>query len=318
MVEAKKTPADSSQEISYKYFAEQIDRETGVPVGMVPLEVVFDHGLINLPENAKWHDVGSGVFASTKYILSKIPEQIRRSLTVVTSDPVIPDATTREGFARNYLSFVLNDRYHPLDANAAVLREQQCDIITMINMIHNVEEAKRPELFEETYSSLIEGGKLLLSTSFMDKWWANRETMYLQAFWKRAREAEVAERGLAIGEVNFELWPAERYIQELETAGFEIDYKSVEIMPCTVESYELISHDAEWLGNTMPGVDLKTASDISICALRKVASEKQWDKDYPLPRNTLVVVAGKPDYESVSSDSGTETKAPVKRELVLV
>src|SRR3990167_2030114 len=122
MVEAQK-PAGTAKDISYKYFAEQIDRETGVPVGLVPLEAVFDRGLIDFPENAKWHDVGSGVFASTKYILSKIPTQIRKSLTVVTSDPVILDATTHEEFVRNYLSLVMYNRYHPLDANAAVTRE---------------------------------------------------------------------------------------------------------------------------------------------------------------------------------------------------
>src|SRR3989344_2334703 len=129
MVEAKKTPADTSQDISYKYFAEQIDTETGIPVGMVPLEVVFDRGLVNFLQNAKWHDVGAGVFASTRHIASKIPPDVRETMTLVVSDPFFDPESLLEFVSHIEPQF----RDHALmrdSANSAVAREKDCNQIT--------------------------------------------------------------------------------------------------------------------------------------------------------------------------------------------
>src|SRR3989344_6713674 len=128
MVEAPK-PAGTPQEISYRYFAEQIDEATGIPVGLVPVEIAFQRNCLELRPYSKWHDVGAGVFASTRRIASKIPPDVKETMTLVASDPFFDAESLLEFVSHIAPQF----RDHTLmgdSANSAVAREEDCDQIT--------------------------------------------------------------------------------------------------------------------------------------------------------------------------------------------
>ena len=317
MVEAKKTPADTTQEISYKYFAEQIDGETGIPVGMVPLEVVFDRGLVSFPQNAKWHDVGAGVFASTKHIASKIPPDVRETMTLVASDPFFDVESLHEFVSQITPQFrdhiVMGDF-----ANSAVVRERDCDQITMINMAHLVSEEERIPLLSAANSSLKADGKLTIVTSFIQNWNVDRRTLAFQIAWLRAKGDLLKLYEYELPNTAFPMWDSDRYIEEVEEAGFEIELAEIVQMPCTVESYRLISKDKEWLENTMPGIPLEIASEVSVKAIGQLIELGRYKPEDSMPRNTLVLVGSKFSNPTSNSNSGTGAKAPVEREPVLV
>ena len=67
MVEAKK-PAETP-DLSYK-FSEQIDFKTGIPVGLMPLEVIREKDLLRIPQGSVYHDIGGGTGSSARYVLS--------------------------------------------------------------------------------------------------------------------------------------------------------------------------------------------------------------------------------------------------------
>ena len=309
MVEAPK-PARTPEEISYRYFAEQIDEATGIPVGMVPLEVVFDRGLVNFLRNAKWHDVGAGVFASTRHIASKIPPDIRETMTLVSSDPFFDAESLLEFVSHIAPQF----RDHVLmgdSANSAVAREKDCDQITMINMVHLVPEEERVDLLNAANSSLKAHGKLTIVTSFIQNWNVDRRTLAFQIAWLRAKGDLLKLYEYELPNTAFPMWDSDRYIEEVEEAGFEIELAEIVQMPCTVESYRLISKDREWLANTMPGIPLEIASKVSIKAIDQLVESCKYKPEDFMPRNTLVLVASKPSDHSNNSNSNTGAKVPV-------
>ena len=114
------------------------------------------------------------------------------------------------------------------------------------------------------------------------------------------------------------MWDSDRYIEEVEEAGFEIELAEIVQMPCTVESYRLISKDREWLANTMPGIPLEIASKVSIKAIDQLVESGKYRPEDFMPRNTLVLVGRKPSSPSNNSNSDTGARVPVGTEPVLV
>ena len=317
MVEARQQPAGTPREISYKFFAAQIDRDTGIPVGLFPLEIAFQRNCLQFRHDTKWHDVGAGVFASTKHIASKIPPDVRRTMTLVASDPLFDPESAHEfalQMAQQFGDYVIMRDF----ANSAVAREIDCALITMINMIHLVPEEKRVDLLRAANSSLEASGKLTIETSFIHNWNVDRRTLVFQIAWIRAKGDLLKLYGYEPPKSAFPMWDSDRYIKEVKEAGFEIQLAEIVQMPCTVESYRLISQDREWLENTMPGIPPEIASEVSVKAIDQLIGSGRYQLEDLMPRNTLVLVGRKPSSPSNNSNSDTGARVPVGTEPVLV
>lgn len=304
MVEAINSTAAPGQETSYS-FSEQIDPKTGTPVGLVPLELVYRKHpeFFSFAPGFKYHDVGIGRAGSTNFFLDKLPPEVCKSLTLVTSEPYPEErfARTREELGGRVASYFFLEEL----ANVAVRNERDCDLITLINMIHLVPETERIELIRDTYDSLKPGGRLIISTTFIEEWSPGEEVTTLMNRLTKSVLTEAKRNGVNIRELlnrlkheSLVMWSTEEYLRRIKEAGFEIEFpaSSSELvtMPCTAQSYFFISEDYDWLRHTLPGVEHGLAIDITRGALGLVLQEKGLDYSHPLSRNTLVVVAQKP------------------------
>lgn len=284
---------------------------------MVPVEIAFQRNCLQFKPHSKWHDVGAGVFASTKHIASKIPPDVRETMTLVASDPFF-DAESLLEFVSHIAPQFRDHIVMGDSANSAVSRERDCDQITMINMVHLVPEEERVDLLNAANSSLKADGKLTIVTSFIHNWNVDRKTFAFQVAWLRAKGDLLKLYGYESPNTAFPMWDSDRYIEEVEEAGFEIELAELVQMPCNVESYRLISKDREWLENTMPGIPLEIASEVSVKAIDQLIELGKYKPEDPMPRNTLVLVGGKSSNPRSNSNSGTGAKVPIQREPVLV
>lgn len=305
MVEQRANTPTAPFEPGY-IFSEQIDRKTGIPVGMVPLDSVSRHNpeLFEIKPGSRIHDVGVGRGGSTDFILSKVEPEVLPTLDVVTSDPYPEEESPLNRLA----SIVKSHTFIKDFANRAIARVKECDLISMVNMIHLIGEKQREEVPGLVWNSLLPGGRWGFSTTFIEEWCPNEEVKKFIDDWTMAKVKEVAKRGIFnvrgfvtnLREHALKMWEATKYIEEVKRAGFRILFPpdpaiiELQTMPGTAESYRLISRDMQWLDHSMPDIDYSTAAEISRRALDAVLERRGWTDDHPLPRNTLVVVAQKP------------------------
>jgi len=320
----RKMPAASEIEISYRHFAEQIDAKSGIPVGLVPLEVIFENGIRLFKEGAKIHDIGGGTGASFEYILSKAPLYEKTTLRGVVSEPFneIPSKLAAK-LSHEISSF----RVIRADAMEAATNVKGCDLVTMINMIHLIPKKERAKLLENVYESMNEGGYLVVATTFIDEWVPNTEVdKFSQAL--AIRSIRIAQQKLDEDDFNnlrknirnsklhFDSY--RKYTRTFKEAGFEVVKSDLAEMPCTLESYALISKDEEWLKHLLPGVELSKAAQISQLAVAKVKEDKKLDNSSPLPRNTWVALFKKPDNKHLDWDVADESEREEEKNLVAV
>lgn len=305
MVEQRANNPGVSSEPEY-IFSEQIDRQTGLPVGMVPLESAYRQNpeLFKIQPGSKIHDVGVGRGGSTDFILSKVEPEVLPTLTVITSDPYPEEESPLKRLA----SIVKSHTFIKDFANGAIARVKDCDLISMVNMIHLIPEKQREEVFGLVWNALLPGRKWIFSTVFIEEWSPTEEVTKFVDDWTMAKVKEITKRKLfslrefiqTLREHALKMWEAKKYIGELKKAGFQVLFPpnpeniELQIMPGTAESYRLISFDRQWSDHSMPGIDYETAAEISCKTLDAVLERKGWTGEYPLPRNTLVVVAQKP------------------------
>lgn len=313
MLEQKGIDPAAHSETSYGNFSDQIDAESGIRVGLVPLELAFQEKpvLSSIFEKAKIHDVGVGRAASTEYILSKVSPKIRSTLTVVASDPYPEGEDPTEILAEE----VASHKFIKAFANEAVSQVKDCDLITMINMIHLVPEEQREKLPSLVFDSLKPGGIWIVSTTFIDEWAPNKEVFNFIAAWRfsvvkkvvKDKVIEVDKFRELLETNQLKTWSAREYINRISGAGFNIVFPDnlevpvaelanvpLQTMPGTLEGYKLISYDKEWLDHAVPGVAYPLATQISHDSLEAVRKRHEWTNDHSLPRNTLVVIAQKP------------------------
>lgn len=284
---------------TYAPFSEQTDKKTGLPVGLVPLEVLFQQNKLKLDQVFRWHDVGVGLWASTRYFLDRFPYKNLQALEVVTSEPFPETVDTRP---RNIAANIARYTFIEARANEAVGAVRNCDLITFINMIHLVGADERRKLFRETIDSLVEEKHAVLSTSFIDNWSPNARVQDLINNWQWASVREAARQGADIKAMKQEMvklaeerWSSEQYIEEVKQAGFYIEHASIEEMPCTLDSYRRIIEEGSWRSGMLPTVDDKVAYEISKSTLLALVERRGLNFDHPMPRNTLVLVVRKPE-----------------------
>lgn len=286
-------------DLSYR-FSEQIDQKTGIPVGLVPLEVVRRKGLLeNIPFSSTYHDIGGGTGASARHILSMIGADTKSGMSVVISEPFnCVGSEAREDISNQVESLTI---YRNEAVSAAGIVD--ADVASLINMVHLIPKEDRKVMWKR----LFESSRLaIIITTFIQNWIPDeyREQVggFMETWMMRiARDAkgflsdeDFAEFRRRKKENKLPLLDSDELVGELTSAGFEVEHQSIETMPCTVESYDLIRYDEEWLSFITPGIKPELASIIQGGALRKVVEAKGLDAKTPMPRNTLVVVARKP------------------------
>ncbi|MBI4037569.1 hypothetical protein HY382_00815 [Candidatus Curtissbacteria bacterium] len=290
-------------DLSYK-FSEQIDVSTGLPVGLVPLEIVRRKSYLNnIRPNAIYHDIGGGTGASARYILSMIPADVKEGMRVIISEPYnyIPH-TVRQEIVKEVDELVI---IKSAAVSSAGLIE--ADVSSLINMVHLIPKGDRVEMWKRLFDASPIGSVGIVSTTFITDWipeelHANRVAYFFQAWMmqiaRRAKEVlsdEVfAEFRARKKTEKLSLLDSNGLIQEIIGAGFEIEHKSNETMPCNVESYDLIRYDKEWIDFITPVIEPAQACEIQGYALQKTMKEKDLTLEDRMPRNTLVLVFRKP------------------------
>lgn len=299
MVEAQK-PA-GIPDLSYK-FSEQIDISTGIPVGLVPLEVIRKKDLLRIPpQGSVYHDIGGGTGSSARYVLSLLPEDIRSTILTVVSEPYNDLSFENKTAIRNQARDLIVLKIDARSAAGMVGAE----LTSTVNVAHLLEKNERVDFWTKLFDTSSGGSQHIIITTFVKNWIPVDQEEKTRAFmrsWslqilrqlkKRLSEDEFNQFKAKHTSGKLPLLDEAELIGEITDAGFEIQHQSVENMPCTLESYDFIRYDPNWLKFTTPGIDPSLASDVQGVALRKVMDEKSWTMLEPMPRNTLVIVARK-------------------------
>lgn len=281
--------------VSYEWFASAASRDSRVPVGFVPLEGVFETS-VRFSPGQRIHDVAAGTGRSLQYILTKVPPDIAATLALIASEPSTENHEVLRRRAGHSVEIVEKD------AVPAIAEVKNCDLIFFINAIHLLGDEDKVAAISAAYDSLSPGGLFVVSSTFIKEGIPKGEDFFTK--WAFNTFRALSEFGEDRGEVikrlkehKLEYWPAEQYRQVFEEAGFEVGMQMA-TMPCTLESIEGICHYWVWNGNTIPGVEADKAVDISLSGLHKtwaqMEKDKGYDKDSVVNRNTMVIVARKP------------------------
>jgi ubiquinone/menaquinone biosynthesis C-methylase UbiE len=166
------------------------------------------------------------------------------------------------------------------------------DAVVFCNGIHYIEDKRG--LLAEVYRTLRPGGVFAFNTGFFDGALPPETMKYyrrwmLKALRKLKREYNLKPEHSKV-ESRKQL-TGEQYRELLLAEGFEV--KSYEIFPgeVTEQGWVDLSRFSDFVAGALPGVPLKTASDVLVESLRETFAEMgitSW------PRNWLTVVAARP------------------------
>lgn len=166
------------------------------------------------------------------------------------------------------------------------------DAVVFCNGIHYIEDKR--DLMVEVYRTLKPGGVFAFNTGFFDGALPPETVKYYRRWMMKSLRRLKKEYDLKPVHSKVESrkqLTAEDYVGLLEAQGFEI--KSHEIYPgeVTEQGWVDLSRFSDFIAGALPGVPLKTASDVLVESLRETFDElemKAW------PRNWLTVVAARP------------------------
>lgn len=271
-----------------------------ITIGLAPLEVIFENGIVKFKPADRVHDVGAGTGRSTEYIHQKIGPDIFGDVTLVASEP---DEAQRAELLERVPGVYLFD----LDGVTAIERIPNCDKIFLLNAIHLFNEEDRSSAIKAAYRSLIPGGQFIISSTFITGDVGREEQRAFMIPWMRAiKEAQTEEEKAIVAEAGKDharmvKWTPQRYLEEFEAVGFKIEFYQPDVlMPLTEEGYEGIGHYKPWNDDIVPGLDTDRQIEIVIGAIRKVWFDQLGRCETDIsPRNTLVLVGRKPDAKNV-------------------
>ncbi len=234
-------------------------------------------------------DVACGSGASTELILDRIRgARDARVIGVDMSATALREAAEKVAGARDAVVEFVQSRAEEMSNSI----RRAVDAVVFCNGIHYIEDKKG--LLEEVYRTLKPGGAFAFNTSFFDGASPPESQKYyrrwmLKALRKLKREYDLKPDHSKV-ESRKQL-TAEEYGALLEAEGFEI--KSQEIYPgeVTEQGFVDLSRFSDFIAGALPGVPLKTASEVLVETIRETFAEMcvtAW------PRNWLTVVAARP------------------------
>ncbi|UCC81964.1 MAG: methyltransferase domain-containing protein [Gemmatimonadota bacterium] len=234
-------------------------------------------------------DVACGSGAITELILDRI--RGARDATVIGVDmsaTALQEAAEKVVGVRDAAVEFLQTRAEEMSNSL----HRAVDAVVFCNGIHYIEDKKG--LLEEVYRTLKPGGVFAFNTSFFDGASPPETQKYYRRWMLKALRKLKTEYDLKPDHSKVESrkqLTAEEYGALLEAEGFEI--KSQEIYPgeVTEQGFIDLSRFSDFIAGALPGVPLKTASDVLVEAIRETFAEMgvtAW------PRKWLTVVVARP------------------------
>ncbi|NIR43750.1 MAG: class I SAM-dependent methyltransferase [Gemmatimonadetes bacterium] len=233
-------------------------------------------------------DVACGSGAITELILEKI--RGARDAMVIGVDmsaTALRDARTKvAGYTDAMVEFV--------QARAEEMSErirQAVDAVVFCNGIHYIEDKCR--LLSEVRQTLRPGGVFAFNTGFFDGALPDETKAYYKRWMLKALRTLKREHDLRPEHSKVEsrrTLTADEYCQLLTGEGFEIETAEIYPGQVTEQGWIDLSRFSDFIEGTLPGVPLKTASEVLVQSLKETFAELEMNA---WPRNWLTVVAAR-------------------------
>ncbi len=233
-------------------------------------------------------DVACGTGAVTELIIEKVNGAHKAVVIGLDmSASALRDARQKVAGARDAVVEFVQARAEEM--SQAVKRV--ADAVVFCNGIHYIKD--KAELLAEVHRTLRPGGVFAFNTSFFDGALPPETERFYRRWMMKAIRQLKKEHNLrpvrSKVESRIQLKP-EDYTKLLETQGFEV--KSQEIVPATIteQGWIDISRFSDFVAGALPGIPIKTASDVLVEALFETFEEL---KTRVWPRNWLTVIAAR-------------------------
>jgi ubiquinone/menaquinone biosynthesis C-methylase UbiE len=234
-------------------------------------------------------DVACGSGAITELILEKI-RGAREAMVIGVdmSTTALREAADKVAGYRDAVVEFVQTRAEEMSASV----RRAVDAVVFCNGIHYIED--KDGLLEEVRRTLKPGGVFAFNTGFFDGAIPPETLTYYRRWMIKALRRLKKEYNLKPEHSKVEArkqLTADEYRALLESKGFQI--KSQEIYPgeVTEQGWIDLSRFSDFIAGALPGIPLKTASDVLVQSLHETFEEFDltvW------PRNWLTVVAARP------------------------
>ena len=170
--------------------------------------------------------------------------------------------------------------------------KRAADAVVFCNGIHYIEDKHR--LLSEVYRTLRPGGIFAFNTSFFEgalppetqrfyrRWMMKALRKLKQDYNLKPKRDKVQSRHQLT---------ADDYRDLLESEGFEVQSQELVLTPISEEGWADLSRFSDFIAGALPGIELKTASEVLVEALNETCVEL---KMAATPRNWLTMVAVRP------------------------
>ncbi len=234
-------------------------------------------------------DVACGSGAVTELILEKI-RGARDAMVIGVDMSATALRDARQKVAGVYDAVIEFVQARAEDLSQSIKRA--ADAVVFCNGIHYIED--KTGLVKEIHRTLRPGGIFAFNTGFFEGALPPETIAYYRRWMMKALRQLKTEYNLRPSrdrvESRNQLTP-DQYRELLEGAGFEV--KTQEIVPSeiTQQGWVDLSRFSDFIAGALPGVPLKTASDVLVASLSETFDEL---KVSAWPRNWLTVVAARP------------------------
>ncbi len=233
-------------------------------------------------------DVACGSGAVTELILEKI-RGARDAMVIGVDMSATAIRDARQKVAGVYDAVVEFVQTRAEDLSQSIKRA--VDAVVFCNGIHYIED--KTLLLREIYRTLRPGGVFAFNTGFFEGALPPETIAYYRRWMMKAIRQLRTEHNLRPTrdkvESRKQLTP-DQYRSLLEAEGFEVRTQEIVPSAITEQGWVDISRFSDFIAGALPGVPLKTASDVLVTSLRDTFDEL---KVSAWPRNWLTVVAAR-------------------------
>ncbi|UCF18444.1 MAG: methyltransferase domain-containing protein [Gemmatimonadota bacterium] len=234
-------------------------------------------------------DVACGSGAITSLILEKV--RGARDAMVIGVDmsaSALRDASEKVAGVRDAVVEFVQARAEEMSRN--IMRA--VDAVVFCNGIHYIED--KLALMSEVHRTLRPGGVFAFNTGFFDGALPPETVKYYRRWMLKSLRKLKSEYNLKPEHSKVEsrkLLTADDYRELLEKQGFQVETQEIFPGQVTEQGWVDLSRFSDFIEGALPGIPLKTASDVLVESLRETFAELEvsaW------PRNWLTVVAARP------------------------
>jgi ubiquinone/menaquinone biosynthesis C-methylase UbiE len=233
-------------------------------------------------------DVACGSGAITELILEKIRgARDAMVIGVDMSTTALREAAEKVAGYRDAVVEFAQTRAEEMSASI----KRAVDAVVFCNGIHYIEDKRG--LLEEVHRTLKPGGIFAFNTGFFDGAIPPETLTYYRRWMIKALRRLKREYNLKPEHSKVEArrqLTADEYRSLLETQGFEIKSQEIYLGEVTEQGWIDLSRFSDFIAGALPGIPLKTASDVLVESLHETFEEFNltvW------PRNWLTVVAAR-------------------------